>query len=171
MKKIPTSVLVIIYSSNALFLLLERADKPGYWQSVTGSLDFPEELPLMAAVRELREETGFHVAASVKKGLRDLTVGELFQPWMIYSWPFSVQYEIFEHWRHRYPAGVTHNTEHWFGVCVPQDAAPVLAPTEHVGYAWLNAEQAAARCFSPSNAQAILEMAEKLKTAHLKLPS
>ncbi|WP_298540272.1 NUDIX domain-containing protein, partial [uncultured Limnobacter sp.] len=41
------------------FLLIERADKAGYWQSVTGSLDFPDELPLHAAVRELAEETGF----------------------------------------------------------------------------------------------------------------
>ena len=39
-------------------LLLERAQRPGFWQSVTGSLDEPDEPFEAAAARELREETG-----------------------------------------------------------------------------------------------------------------
>lgn len=144
------------------FLLIERADKAGYWQSVTGSLDFPEESPLQAAVRELEEETGFKATAVESPMVLNATKAELLQAGVLRHWPYSLQYEIFEHWRHRYPAGVTHNTEHWFMVCVPADFTPRLSDKEHVGFAWLNAEQAAARCFSPNNAQAILQLAEKL---------
>ena len=36
--KIPESVLVVIHTPALEVLLIERADKPGYWQSVTGSL-------------------------------------------------------------------------------------------------------------------------------------
>ena len=146
------------------FLLIERADKPGYWQSVTGSLDFPDEAPLLAAVRELQEETGFQATPMLVPTVCDAQPMELLEPGVLRPWPFSLQYEIFEHWRHRYPVGVTHNTEHWFMVCVPADFSPQLASNEHVGFAWLDARQAAERCFSPNNAQAILELAKRLQT-------
>ena len=145
------------------FLLIERADKAGYWQSVTGSLDFPDESPLCAAVRELHEETGFIATPVQVPTVRDASPGDLLQPGTLRPWPHSLQYEIFEHWRHRYPQGVTHNTEHWFMVCVPTEFMPQLAANEHVGYAWLNAHDAAKRCFSPNNAQAILDLDSKLK--------
>jgi len=155
-------VLVVIVSPSGDFLLIERADKAGYWQSVTGSLDFPEESPLQAAVRELEEETGFKATAVGSPMVLNATKADLLQTGVLRPWPHSLQYEIFEHWRHRYPAGVTHNTEHWFMACVPADFTPRLAAKEHVGFAWLGAEQAAARCFSPNNAQAIMQLAEKL---------
>ena len=41
--KIPQSVLVVIHTPALEVLLLERADHPGFWQSVTGSLDAPHE--------------------------------------------------------------------------------------------------------------------------------
>lgn len=160
--KIPVSVLVVMVSPDGDFLLIERADKAGYWQSVTGSLDFLEESPLQAAVRELAEETGFNATAVESPEVLSATKIELLQTGLLRSWPHSLQYEIFEHWRHRYPPGVTHNTEHWFMVCVPADFIPCLSDKEHVGFAWLNAAEAAARCFSPNNAQAILQLAEKL---------
>ncbi|WP_334119171.1 dihydroneopterin triphosphate diphosphatase [Limnobacter sp.] len=160
--KIPVSVLVVMVSPSGDFLLIERADKAGYWQSVTGSLDFPEESPLQAAVRELQEETGFKASPVDCPTVIDAAPGELLQPGLLRPWPHSLQYEIFEHWRHRYPKGVTHNTEHWFMVCVPTDFKPRLAANEHVAYAWLGAQQAAARCFSPNNAQAILALANML---------
>jgi len=146
------------------FLLIERADKPGYWQSVTGSLDFPDESPLLAAVRELQEETGFQATPISVPTVCDSHPKDLLVPGLLRPWPQSLQYEIFEHWRHRYPPGVTQNTEHWFMVCVPVDFSPQLASNEHVGFAWLDARQAAERCFSPNNAQAILELANRLQT-------
>ncbi|WP_040512684.1 dihydroneopterin triphosphate diphosphatase [Limnobacter sp. MED105] len=161
--KIPVSVLVVMVSPAGDFLLIERADKAGYWQSVTGSLDFPDELPLHAAVRELAEETGFAATPVHSPTVLDAKPDELLQPGVLRPWPHSLQYEIFEHWRHRYPQGVTHNTEHWFLACVPAGFVPQLAADEHVGYAWMNAQEAADRCFSPNNAQAILELNLKLQ--------
>jgi dATP pyrophosphohydrolase len=71
------------------------------------------------------------------------------------DWHLQNRYEIYAHWRHRYPQGVTHNTEHVFGLRLP-DALPVrLAPREHLAYAWLPWQQAADRCFSWTNAEAI----------------
>jgi dATP pyrophosphohydrolase len=139
--KIPESVLVVIHTSELEVLLIERADRPGFWQSVTGSLDaLDEPLPATAA-RELFEETGI-VADGSGIVLRD--------------WHLSNIYEIYPTWRHRYAPGVTHNTEHVFSVCVPRDIAITLSPREHVQYAWLPRIDAAERCFSSSNAEAIL---------------
>jgi dATP pyrophosphohydrolase len=162
--KIPVSVLVVMVSPQGKFLLIERAEKPGYWQSVTGSLDFTDEEPLQAALRELQEETGFNATALSSPTVREARCSELLEPGVLRPWPHALQYEIFEHWRHRYPQGVTRNTEHWFMVCVPADFSPQLASNEHVGFAWLEAQQAAGRCFSPNNAQAILELADLMRS-------
>jgi dATP pyrophosphohydrolase len=136
--KIPVSVLVVIHTADGQVLLIERADAPGFWQSVTGSQD-PDETLLQTAIREVREETGL-----------DATAFEL-TPWDI-----ETRYEIYERWRHRYAPGVTHNTEHVFGLTVPPGTPVVLHPREHTAYVWLPWEEAADRCFSPSNAEAIL---------------
>ena len=75
--KTPVSVLVVIYTPDLQVLLLERADHPGYWQSVTGSCD-PGESLRQTAVREVAEETGLDAdAVQVQrlesgKRLRDL---------------------------------------------------------------------------------------------------
>lgn len=137
--KIPESVLVVIHSPEGEVLLIERADHPGFWQSVTGSKDSLEESPMDTAVREVMEETGLHTGPP--HVLRDLN--------------HHIQYEIFEHWRWRYAPGVTHNTEHWFSLCVPRDVEVRLAPREHLRYEWLPWEDAAQRCFSWSNCDAI----------------
>jgi len=144
--KIPESVLVVIYTPDLDVLLIERADKPGYWQSVTGSLDAPDEPLLQAAARELFEETGI-----VADG--DTVV--------LHDWHLSNIYEIYPVWRHRYAPGVTHNTEHVFGVCVPRDTPVTLAPREHLQHAWLPYMDAADRCFSSSNAEAILQLPQR----------
>ena len=135
--KIPVSVLVVIHTADGQVLLLERADAPGFWQSVTGSQDAGETLE-QTAVREVREETGL-----------DATQFEL-TPWDI-----ETRYEIYERWRHRYAPGVTHNTEHVFGLRLPAPQPVTLAPREHLRFEWLPWEAAAARCFSPSNTAAI----------------
>ncbi len=138
--KIPVSVLVVIYAADGQVLLIERADAPDFWQSVTGSQD-PGETLTQTAIREVREETGL-----------DATAFELA------PWGLSTRYEIYERWRHRYAPGVTHNTEHVFGLKLPAPQPVTLAPREHVRYAWLPWQEAAERCFSPSNAEAIRQL-------------
>jgi dATP pyrophosphohydrolase len=144
--KIPESVLVVIHTAALGVLLIERADKPGFWQSVTGSKDRIEEPLLETAVREVEEETGIVVGSDAVPlaNLRD--------------WGLSNVYEIYPVWRHRYAPGVTHNTEHVFGLRVPEGMAVRLAPREHLRHAWLPWREAADRCFSPSNAEAILQL-------------
>lgn len=135
--KTPVSVLVVIHSPALDILLLERAAHPGFWQSVTGSLD-SGETPIEAAVREVAEETGITCTSA------DLV-----------DWRLSNRFEIFPQWRARYAEGVTHNTEHVFGLCVPEQ--PVrIAVDEHLNWRWLPWRKAAAACFSWTNRDAIL---------------
>ena len=147
--KIPESVLVVIHTPALAVLLLERADHPGFWQSVTGSKDALDEPLIETCRREVFEETGIDCAAF------ELT-----------DWQWSQRYEIFAHWRHRYPAGVTHNTEHVFGLMVPERIEAKLAPREHLSQVWLPWQQAADRCFSWSNAQAIRQLPRRARGAH-----
>ena len=144
--KIPESVLVVIYSVDLQVLLIERADKPGFWQSVTGSKDLPDEPLLTTAIREVQEETAIAVGSTQvpAENLRD--------------WKLSNIYEIYPVWRHRYAPGVTHNTEHVYGLLVPRDIQVALAEREHLQYQWLPWQAAAEQCFSPSNAEAILQL-------------
>lgn len=139
--KIPVSVLVVIHDANLNVLLLERADRPGFWQSVTGSLDEPDEDLRAAALREVAEETGIRADPA---SLRD--------------WQHSTVFEIYGHWRARYGPGVTHNTEHTFSLSVPAGMAPILAAREHLAHMWLPYAEAAEKCFSPSNRGAILRL-------------
>lgn len=138
--KVPVSVLVVMYTPQLDVLLLERADHPGYWQSVTGSQD-PGESLRDTAVREVAEETGIDAAA-----------------YALSDWSRQNRYEIYLHWRHRYEPGVTHNTEHVFGLELPAQLPVRLSPREHLAYAWLPWETAAERVFSWSNAEAIREL-------------
>jgi len=144
--KIPASVLVVIHTGELEVLLIERADRPGYWQSVTGSKDAIDEPLTDTAMREVAEETGIVIGSpAVPAGnLRD--------------WQLRNIYEIYPVWRHRYAPGVTHNTEHVFGLRVPRDVPVTLAPREHLRHEWLPWREAADRCFSPSNAEAILQL-------------
>lgn len=145
--KIPVSVLVVIHTVDGQVLLMERADAPGYWQSVTGSQD-PGETLVETAIREVCEETGLDAA---RFGLAGLT-----------PWGIETRFEIYARWRHRYAPGVTHNTEHVFGMKLPVPMPVRLSPHEHLDYVWLPWEEAAARCFSPSNAAAIRQLPTRL---------
>jgi dATP pyrophosphohydrolase len=136
--KQPFSVLVVVYTPELDVLLIERADFPEHWQSVTGSVE-PGETLADAAVRELAEETG--VRAADHGGVVD--------------WQLEYVFEIFPKWRWRYPPGTTHNTEHVFGLEVPRRVPVRLTPREHLRHAWLPWREAAARCFSWSNRAAI----------------
>jgi len=124
--------------------LIERADRTGFWQSVTGSLDALDEDLALAAAREVFEETGIAVEQLPKGALQNMHQ--------------QIEYEIYPEWRFRYQAGITRNTEHWFALQVPEDTEVKLAPREHVAYEWLPYEAAAKKCFSPSNSEAILKL-------------
>ncbi len=145
--KIPISVLVVVYTPELDVLLLERADRPGFWQSVTGSQDEGETLN-ETAVRELREETGLDAARY------ELT-----------DWRRQNRYEIYRRWRSRYAPGVTHNVEHVFGLRVPQPLEIALQPKEHLRHEWLPWRAAAERVFSWSNAEAIRGLPERARQA------
>ena len=144
--KIPESVLVVIHTEALEVLLIERADHPGYWQSVTGSKDGVDEPLVDTCVREVAEETGITIGSPAvpREALRD--------------WGLSNVYEIYPVWRGRYAPGVTRNTEHVFGLTVPAAIEIALNPREHLCHQWLPYRAAADRCFSPSNAAAILQL-------------
>ena len=136
--KQPLSVLVLVHTQELDVLLLERADYPAHWQSVTGSVEAGETLA-HAAVRELAEETG--IDAATYGGVLD--------------WKRSNEFEIFPQWRGRYPPGTTHNTEHVFALEVPRPVPVTLAPREHLRCEWLPWREAAQKCFSWTNRAAI----------------
>jgi dATP pyrophosphohydrolase len=136
--KQPVSVLVLVYTPALDVLLLERADFPDHWQSVTGSRERDEPLAHTAA-RELAEETG--IDADRYGGVVD--------------WHLQNDFEIFAQWRHRYPPGTTHNTEHVFGLSVPERIPVRMNAREHRQFAWLPWPRAAERCFSWTNRAAI----------------
>jgi dihydroneopterin triphosphate diphosphatase len=151
--KIPESVLVVIHTPQLEVLIIERADRPGFWQSVTGSKDRCDEPFGETAVREVGEETGIVVGPG---GV---------SPAALRDWHHEIEYEIYPVWRHRYAPGVTRNTEHWFSLEVPQGTPVTLSPREHLAYLWLPYQEAAARCFSSSNREAILQLPDRLRGA------
>ena len=142
--KLPISTLVVIYTSAGDVLLLERADHPGYWQSVTGSQDEGETLR-DTAVREAMEETGLDATR-----------------YKLIDWQVKNVYDIYPVWRHRYPPGTEHNTEHVFGLELPGIIPVQLSPREHISSQWLPWQEAAEKVFSPSNRAAILQLSEKV---------
>lgn len=138
--KYPVSALVVLYSGDGGILLIERTHPKGFWQSVTGSLE-PGETVAQTARREVWEETGILLADG-----------------QLQDWHDSTVYEIYHHWRHRYPKGVFENREHLFSAEIPRDTPIALQPEEHVSYGWFGLEEAAEKVFSPSNRRAILEL-------------
>ena len=145
--KIPISVLVVIHTTDLQVLLIERADRAGFWQSVTGSLDALDEPLEATAVREVGEETGLD---ATRYPLR--------------NWHKQNQFEIFTRWSGRYAPGTTHNQEHVFSLELPSVIPVTLAPKEHTQYLWLPWQQAAEKCFSWSNVAAIRELPERFQS-------
>jgi dATP pyrophosphohydrolase len=140
--KIPVSVLVLVYTPDLQVLLLERSDHPGFWQSVTGSQEAGETLE-QTAMRELEEETGLDAKC-----------------YCLDDWQLSNQFEIYKHWSGRYAPGVTHNTEHVFGLRVPDPVPVRLAPREHLGFEWVSRDHAIEKVFSWTNAAALRALPE-----------
>jgi len=142
--KAPVSVMVLIYTTDLKVLLIERADKAGFWQSVTGSVEAEDATLRDTAVREVLEETGLQA-----------------NNYALTDWQVCHEYEIYEHWRYRYAPGVTHNTEHLFGLELPAPLAVQLAPDEHVRYEWVDWRVAAKRVFSWTNVEALRKLGER----------
>jgi dATP pyrophosphohydrolase len=142
--KIPESVLVVIHTAGLDVLLIRRADAEDFWQSVTGSKDRADEPLALTAAREVEEETGIDCGQGTELASS------------LVDWKLQNVYEIYPRWQARYAPGVTRNTEHLFGLCLPERLAPRLNPREHTAWQWLPYRAAADACFSPSNAEAIL---------------
>ena len=141
--KLPVSVLVVVHTRDLQVLLLQRTAGPEFWQSVTGSVDYPGEPLEAAAAREVEEETGIAAAEGTLR-----------------RWPVVNTFEIYARWRHRFAPGVTHNTEHVFGLQLAESRPVRIAAAEHSASLWLPWREAAARCFSWSNRDAIHMLGE-----------
>ena len=144
--KIPQSVLVVIHTPALEVLLIRRADADDFWQSVTGSKCAADEAFAATAAREVLEETGI-----------DCRAGSVLADALL-DWRLENVYRIYPRWSYRYAPGVTHNTEHVFGLRVPGQVPVRLDPREHDAYRWLPWLEAADACFSSSNAEAILQL-------------
>jgi len=137
----PESVLVVVFTEALDVLLIQRADLPDFWQSVTGSLE-DDELPVQTARRELSEETGLDGVDLVDCDSRN-------------------RYQISPHWASRYAPGVTHNTEHVFTLRLPHVLPITLNPSEHLTHEWCRPDEAVQRCSSATNRQAIIQFVNR----------
>jgi len=137
--KRPQSVLVVICTRGGEFLMLRRTRPGQFWQSVTGSLG-PGESPRLAALREIREETGLW-AGSALVDLRR-----------------SVLFPIMRAWRERYAPNVRFNREYWFALVLETRRIIRLNPAEHLEYRWLPGLRAANLASSWTNRDAILAL-------------
>ncbi|MCI7480173.1 dihydroneopterin triphosphate diphosphatase [[Pasteurella] aerogenes] len=136
--KNPQSVLVVIYcSATRNVLMLQRQDDLSFWQSVTGSIE-NGETPTHAAIREVKEETGFDIFAE------NLPLFDCNQ---------RISFEIFPQFRYKYAPDITHCTEHWFLLGLENESVPTL--TEHQAYQWVTVQQAAMLTKSWNNRAAI----------------
>lgn len=128
----------MIYTESGDFLLLERRRPPGYWQSVTGSLEWGE-LADAAARREVIEETG-------------ITQG------VLVNLQWTQVFEIMPAFGKVYAPGITRNLEHAFSLRLPQRVPVILSDSEHVQFRWASALEALETVSSSTNRNVIAEL-------------
>jgi dATP pyrophosphohydrolase len=134
----PESVLIVIYTEGGEFLLLERLRPPGFWQSVTGSLEWGEFADA-AARREVVEETG-------------ITQG------VLVNLQWTQVYEILPAFGKVYAPGITRNLEHAFSLRLRERVPVTLSAAEHVQFRWAANEEALAMVSSSTNRAVIAEL-------------
>jgi dihydroneopterin triphosphate diphosphatase len=134
----PESVLVVIYTDAKEFLLLERRKPAGYWQSVTGSLEWGE-IPDRAARRELEEETG-------------ITQG------VLVNLQWTQTYGILASFGKIYAPGVVRNLEHAFSLRLPKQVDVTLSESEHLQYRWVSDREALSMVSSDTNRAVIADL-------------
>jgi dihydroneopterin triphosphate diphosphatase len=134
--KRPESVLVVIYTPAGEVLLLERRQPAGYWQSVTGSLEWGESAEA-AALREVREETGLDVSE------------------VLVDCGYANRFDIVSAWRARYAPDVETNTEYVFRVECSRRPVICINHVEHSRYQWVSRREALQRVSSSTNREAI----------------
>jgi dihydroneopterin triphosphate diphosphatase len=139
----PESVLIVIYTEGGEFLLLERRRPPGFWQSVTGSLEWGEQTDA-GARRELTEETG-------------ITQG------VLVNLQWTQVYEILPAFGKVHAPGVTLNLEHAFSLRLRERAPVTLSESEHVQYRWVAAKEALTLASSSTNRAVIDELRSSLR--------
>ncbi|MCZ0952326.1 MAG: NUDIX domain-containing protein [Rhodospirillaceae bacterium] len=171
----PESVLVVVYTPRLECLLLERVSPPGFWQSVTGTLQWGETR-IAAAVRETREETGLVCAAPEpdavapesprREGSQDRP------PPVLRETNVTNRFPILPEWRHRYAPGVTENLEHLLYLELPGTRRVTLNDKEHVGYRWMGLEEAVRKATSWTNQAALerLRASLRLRDRSSRLP-
>jgi 8-oxo-dGTP pyrophosphatase MutT (NUDIX family) len=135
--KRPESVVVVTYTRDGRVLLLRRADRPDFWQSVTGAMQWEETDPRECAVRELIEETGLRAAP--------------------YSLDRTRCFPILPAFLHRYDSAVSHNVEYAFAVELSHARTPTLS-AEHVEYRWMSFDDALDRAASWTDRAAIRDV-------------
>jgi dATP pyrophosphohydrolase len=134
----PESVLIVIHTEGGEFLLLERRRPPGYWQSVTGSLEWGEHADA-AARREVIEET------SIAQGV-------------LVNLQWTQVYEIMPAFGKVYAPGITRNLEHAFSLRLPQRLPVTLSDKEHTQFRWVPALEALSIVSSSTNRAVIAEL-------------
>ena len=90
-------------------------------------------------------------------------VGIITNDFSLKDWNLNHQYEIYQHWRHRYEPNITHNTEHIFGLEIPSEIPIRISPSEHIEYEWVKINNAKKRVFSWTNVIALEKLPEKIK--------
>jgi lipoyl(octanoyl) transferase len=131
-KRRPRDVSVHLYRPDpgVRFLMLRRTpERGGFWQGVSGA-PLPGESDAEAAVREVREETGYEVGDS----LRRLGV----------EYSHELDPGKADSWAEIYGEGVTSVEVVTFGARAPDGLDPALDPDEHDDFAWPGLDEAAA---------------------------
>ena len=134
----PESVLIVIHTEGGEFLLLERRRPPGFWQSVTGSLEWGEFAD-RAARREVLEETG-------------ITQGVLI------NLQWTQVYEVLAAFGKVYAPGITRNLEHAFSLRLPSRVPVTLSDSEHARFQWVSGAEAVGIVSSSTNRTVIEEL-------------
>jgi 8-oxo-dGTP pyrophosphatase MutT (NUDIX family) len=136
--RVPRQVLVYLHRGGEFLLLRRTRELGGFWQGVTGAPD-PGEVDLDAAIREVREETGYDVAGTIR--------------------PVGYRYELRPgphnlYWSTLYAPGVESVPEEVF-VAEVGDGGPALEPREHTEYRWCPLAEALELLHYPENRTAL----------------